>query len=289
MAGELQLVVNRQLDLRLDVPVYYVRDGDTIAHASLDEAEAAAFNGMADDLQEHINPEHYVNELTYTTVTIRDRDGNEQEMSHWTRNEYGEPEVDYDDFIENVYANVSDIGTFINRGSYGFVFNYQPDEKYVVKIGAGRELNGDVLEDGWIPFAAFCMKHNKRGEYPILPRVKHLRVFGNLYIALVERMEVELNGYDNKASIQPQVVGLKKGLNEYNAWWKPPEGIIPDPYYEKMGAELAAHPEFPDTGDLHDGNIMVSFDGRIVITDPSSSHSTENLEELLTQLGVMAA
>ena len=190
----------------------------------------------------------------------------------------------------------------LGKGNYSIVIEcpWSPwSPEYAIKIGHGGAGRGDIQEDGWLSWAAFCMQQDKLNIYPryMLPKIHDILFNRNIYIALMERYYCTYEDYDGGYIVLPDsgddaLVDLRyKALKLARAMYK---GNIPTVEFHDGVVQdylrVFRDPNCPSITDLHDGNIMINAENMcLVIIDPSSEDYTINKSdrlELFSELGI---
>jgi hypothetical protein len=213
-----------------------------------------------------------------------------QRVTHWTTNQDGYSREELSERMkEHFDCYGADIGDVVGSGNFSIVFECPWDDTKVIKIGHGGMGNiGDIYNDGWLEYALYCMKRQREGSInPLLPTVHKLYVSDceDWFAALLERYEGTANGYGytDDMKLKGKTARAIMSRNRYTMPSKP------DAEYAAWAKELADDPLFPIVDDIHEGNIMYTSDGRVVITDPSSSTcaSHHELTHVMRKMGIL--
>lgn len=182
----------------------------------------------------------------------------------------------------------------LGRGHFSWVFACPWDDSLAIKIGAGPNKQGDIYDDGWLHYAAFCMdKRSKGDDNPLLMDVHTIHIGRNRrwFAALIERYDCTIDEWalrypggwkDHTHPVRAKHETIRmilKGRGGIKAFC---------PEYLQYAAQLRIDEEFL-VNDLHDANVMVKGT-RIIITDPYGggdySRSTKAIEKL-QRLGIL--
>lgn len=216
-------------------------------------------------------------------------------MTHYTTNIYGG--ADDDNALESI-ANELDLDP-LGAGHWSKVFICPWDSNKAIKIGHGSNLDGDYLSDGWVTYAAFCMKVKRKPDVePMLPMIYAMHFSSEYFVAVMQRYEctyAEL-GFDTRRdrfdaddtilysiSEANKIAAMYRSLNRFSL-----DGYKWEPYISAMKL-YRADELWPGTNDVHDGNIMFDAVNRcLVLTDPSSRECTDSdlLEEVFAKMGI---
>ncbi len=237
------------------------------------------------------SPSHY---KTYRYVRPN-RFESTQRMTHYTTNMSGY--VGDDNALENI-AQELDLDP-LGTGHWSKVFICPWDATKAIKIGHGSNFDGDYLSDGWVTYAAFCMKtKRKTTEHPMLPMIYAMHFASDYFIAVMQRyectydelyVETRRDRFDvsdttlYSISEANKIAAMYRVLSRGRAGYKWKEYVDAIRIYRGDGL-------WPGTNDVHDGNIMFDAVNRcLVLTDPSSRGDfTDNdlLEEVFAKIGI---
>jgi len=172
----------------------------------------------------------------------------------------------------------------LGSGNYSSVYECPWDENLVVKVGQGQYDDGDIMEDGWLSWAAFCMTMHKEypGRYKVLPVIHCIEFREGMFVALMKRYDMTYSEY-LKSDVNYTWPQIYKQLMESDIY---------HPIEVEKGMEWLQHPLCPELCDVHNGNIMLNVaDKSLVITDPCSDDYTlvDKRIELFRELGVDVA
>ncbi len=146
------------------------------------------------------------------------------------------------------------------------------DSRYAVKVGLGED--GDVFGDGWLDYAAYCMQAEKMlGK----PNIHGLRVLpgDGFYVALIDRYECVCGELECTDPAYERMRVFRHALHP-GCGDRPKESSFVR-YSHYFAAGMRIRKEFNrwrsghGNWDLHDHNFMVAHNGRVVLTDPTSS------------------
>lgn len=169
----------------------------------------------------------------------------------------------------------------LGNGSFSVVLECPWDDTKVIKVGTGCDMDGDVLGDGWLCWAAFCLDINHDGRYEELPIIHALLVEQGLYVAMLDKLDCTYESfYFNEAGnpLYEQVIDTKNRL-------------LRDIKQQQL--DWMNHPACPPLNDTRDANIMVNeTTGAVVLTDPCGcvySHTSGVKERnfILQELGIL--
>lgn len=155
----------------------------------------------------------------------------------------------------------------LGSGLFSHVFARPSSTDLVVKVGASL--------DAWPEYILWAARHGFMGG--LAPRVYQFRLLKDGgYMAIMERLQCTLSLCQDEQ--KRAAGGALAQLLGYNCRYREIEDLDPDERAAlpllgpDLGRFVAAFRErFPrDHGglDMHFGNIMLGFDGRIVLTDP---------------------
>jgi hypothetical protein len=251
------------------------------------EPEAREWSDLIMSLEERFDEgwlqDNLQNFMRETYKLIRSRGGYEHKVTHWTEDCAG----DSDELSQNLLDRIDDIlPVMLGHGHFSTVFECPWDEDKAIKIGYGPGGNTDIWEDGWLSYAAYCMKKQQNGYHnPILPNIYRLYISERqeFFVALLEKYDECWSDADGYVSPETR--------NKYKAIRGVLGGSIAkdvSPEYRKYAEELTKDPEFSRANDLHGGNIMVK-DDRVVLTDPHGLGTIDQgvLASRLRHLGVL--
>lgn len=264
-----------QQELELSERVYYVT-GSGISCPSLLDAERVQFKDLCVELENTLdggvitdigNMGGYIE----TYKWVRQRCGSEPErVTHWTTDYDG---CDNDQRNDELCARLADTilsGEYIASGYYSTVFNCPWDRTKVIKLGRGGNFDGEIFNDGWLRYAAFCIKENYDRKYPIFLVVHNISIHDEFYVALLDKFDstidlAELSDKQEKIGRAIQCATSEYYRNSHEEWQKE----VDMPTYHLLQNLIEEHGlKF---NDLHDGNIMINEnDETIVIVDPDS-------------------
>ena len=173
----------------------------------------------------------------------------------------------------------------LGKGNYSIVIECPWDKSLAIKIGHGGSGRGDILEDGWLSWAAFCMqaKTNKDLASDVLPDIYDIVFNTNIYVALVKRYYCTYEDIDSAwclpETLDKNVVDIR--YNELQIAKDRYKGYCSSVYYSTPNIasymDIFRHESCPSITDLHDGNIMVDLETlNLIIIDPSSEDYTLN-------------
>jgi hypothetical protein len=149
----------------------------------------------------------------------------------------------------------------IGEGTFGNVYEKdgQPD---VLKVGGGKL-------DAWPAFAALVMTRHVGNPYAL--QVKSLEWFGDFYVARIERMDHTISRESNNPQRieYSEMVSALRNLKyrKYTPTVRHLEHTRPELY--RLLRDIVDFILLEADSDLHDENVMVAPDGRVVITDPA--------------------
>lgn len=183
----------------------------------------------------------------------------------------------------------------LGNGNYSSVLVCPWDETKVIKVGYGSDGNGDIWEDGWLSWAAFCMYMQRTGNHPNLPRIHHIVFLDNVFVAIMERYDDTWNRVDY---VEYTSLGQMRCIQESYASLRSVIGRNWDS--TKLGSAIPSmvsemnlwyeHELRPSIGDTHGGNIMVDLKNNcVVLTDPTSNDYSlgDRREQIFKALGLI--
>lgn len=188
----------------------------------------------------------------------------------------------------------------LGAGHWSKVFVCPWDSSKAIKIGHGSNFDGDYLSDGWVTYAAFCMKvKRKPEEEPILPMIYAMHFSGEYFVALMQQYECTYAGLYVETDReewreQDTILTSLSETNKIAAMYRALQRCGDEEGYqwpEYINA-LQVYREdelWPGMNDAHDGNIMFDAVHRcLVLTDPSSCDCTDSglLEEVFAKMGI---
>lgn len=136
----------------------------------------------------------------------------------------------------------------LGKGFYGAVFDHPKQYDLVFKVGTD-------LDDGWLSYAAYCMRNWYPGS-PLL-EVHEIAIFERCYVAIFERLE-NWRGVPGITSTM---------LCDHRRVVEGTRGLF-DGKYDDVAAAMRR--ELGTPYDLHQNNIMIRCGHEIVWTDPYS-------------------
>lgn len=166
----------------------------------------------------------------------------------------------------------------LGSGRYSIVVACPWDNTKAIKIGHGLDGNGDIIQDGWLSWAAFCMKmHSEGGVYKHLPQIHNIVFRDYTFVALIDKYHC--TWADRESSVFSgliQALDVKKSYADLSSAMKLAEsGVYSiqhtiDPLTGNM-LEWLEHPMCPKLSDTHGGNFMIDTNNScVVLNDPCS-------------------
>lgn len=171
--------------------------------------------------------------------------------------------------------------TILGQGHYSVVVDCPWDKTKAIKIGHGAGGNGDIINDGWLSWAAFCMNMHKQGNYPNLPVIHDMLFRENIFIALIEkytctwkdRESCVFKGLVQAIDVKQAYFNITQAFRLNHAGYtsyKPVEAVSYD--VQRILAWLE-HPMCPRLTDTHDGNFMIDLkNDTVILNDPCADN-----------------
>jgi len=187
----------------------------------------------------------------------------------------------------------------LGQGNYSIVIECPWDSSLAIKIGHGGAGRGDILEDGWLSWAAFCMQaHSENQAFSyLLPEIYDIIFNSNIYVALIKRYYCTYEDIDNPyclpETLDQCIIDVRYNeLQIARGRHRGEHSSIQDYSSPTMDnyLNIFRHESCPSITDLHDGNIMVDLETlNLIIIDPSSDdYSLRNHDriEMFQSVGV---
>lgn len=266
----------------------------------LPDANKDKLKELADSLEDVID-EDFLGRIseswceTYKWVR-RGPDEEPERLTHWTSGGRVD-RSDKDDAIDEAVFGLLDDP--LGSGNFSRVFVCPWDDTKAIKLGMGSNYDGDIWADGWLHYAAYCIRAGINSN-PILANVYGIEIRANngFFVALLDRYHITQRDYriplhesedcdldDLMKCIKAIICGYENMPDCYNSTARV------HPEYIEAAHKLRQSEGFPSCNDLHGENIMLmratdERPWRISITDPTSWEYSRSAKEVLQEAGV---